>query len=193
VYGLALHAFGNKSFSAVTAKAPDNTSFTLKSYNGYTYDYYYETEEDEFVATLPDEGNYTFACSFTTGESVTAADELSDDVLYPVNITKAVYDDTDSRIELEWTSEEDDVDYYVIFMENDDDDIVYVSQALAGTVDDFNISSSTYTWVNGETPENGMTYKVSINAYMYETAAGADLNIQAKSIATASVVWNPAD
>lgn len=184
VYGLALHAFGYKDFSRVEVTDPDGENIQLLPYNGYTYDYYYE-DEDEFYPALPVAGNYSFSFAFTSGETDTDVDVLNDDVLYPAHITKCEYDATDQRVELEWDNPED-ADYFVIFMEEADGDLVYISPALTGTKTNHEISSS--SWVNGKTPATGTTYTIVINAYMYEPGLD-DLNVQGKSITTRTVVW----
>ena len=189
VYGLALHAFGNKDFSKVTATSPANVATNLASYNGSAYEYYHETDEDEFTPAPPAQGNYNFSFKFTTAEEDTDVDVLTDDVLVPATITKCEYDATDSRIEVEWEKVED-ADYMVVYLEDQVGNMVYISSSLSGTKVSYEISESTIHWY--DTPDNGVTYTLIIGAFMYESVA-ADLNIQAKSVATATVVWGGAN
>jgi len=186
VFGLALHAMGNKDFSGIIVTTPDNGTVQLQPIS--TYEFYDETDEADFSLALPAGGNYSFACTFTTGETYTSVDVLSDDVLDPVNLTKCEYNATDAQIDLEW-EELADVDYFVIFLADEDDKVVYISQSFDGDKTEFNISENTYSWVNGEIPTTGKTYTVVINAYMYEASPTKQLDIQAKSIATGTVVW----
>ena len=192
VYGLALHGFGNKSFSAVSVTDDNGTKYGLTSYGGYTYEYYSETDETDFTTELPTLGSYNFSFSFQTGESGTDVDELTGNVIYPVAITSCEFNTSDSRIELEWTNAEDNAGYYVISLQKPDGTVVFISQALDGSKTSSNISESTSGWMNDETPESEMTYTVVINAYMYEDDKEVDLNIQSKSIAEQTVVWGSA-
>lgn len=189
VYGLALHAFGNKDFSKVTATSPVGMVTDLVSYRGSAYEYYHETDQDEFMQALPAQGNYSFSFKFTTAEEDTDVDELTDDVLVPATITKCEYDATDSRIEVEWEKVED-ADYVVVYLKDPAGNMIYISPSLLGTKVSYEISESTIHWY--ETPDSGVTYTVMIGAFMYESAA-ANLNIQAESVATATVVWGGAN
>jgi hypothetical protein len=189
VYGLALHAFGNKDFSKVIVTSPDDVTSNLEPYAGVPYDYYYETDEDKFTPVLPVQGNYNFSFTFISSETGTDVDELTDDVLLPATITKCEYNEADSRIEMTWDVV-DDADFFVIYLENADGELIYISEALKGTVTSHNISSATNHWY--QTPNVGDTYKAIVGASMYETVA-VDLNIQAKSIATATVPWGGAN
>jgi hypothetical protein len=189
VYGLALHAFGNKDFSKVTVTSPDNVTTDLVPYVGVPYDYYYETDEDEFTPEPPAPGNYNFSFTFTSSETGTDVDELTEDVLLPATITKCEYNEAESRIEMTWDAV-DDADFLVIYLENAAGELIYISEALRGTTTSHNISSTTSHWY--QTPDVGETYTAIVGAFMYETVA-VDLNIQAKSIATATVVWGGAN
>ncbi len=189
LYGLALHAFGNKDFSKVTATSPANMATDLAPYSGSTYEYFYETGEDDFTPALPDQGNYSFSFKFTTAEEDTDVDELTDGVLFPAKITRCEYDATDSRIEIEWEAVTD-ADYIVIYLKDPDGKLVYISTSLAGSKVSHDVAENTTIWY--DTPDDGVTYTVIVGAFMYESAS-ADLNIQAKSIATATVVWGGAN
>ena len=188
VYGLALHAFGNKSFSKVTAKLPGNGIRELSSYNGYTYDFYSETPEAEFSATPPVKGNYEFSFSFVGGETDADTDVLGDQVLAPATITNCAWDATNARINVEWTKP-DQADYFVISLEDPEGNVVFTSEALGASKISHEISATTSHWY--EQPRNGVSYKVILDAFMYESNE-AHLNIQAKSVTSAAAVWGVA-
>lgn len=189
VYGLALHAFGNKDFSKVTVTSPENLQANLTPYNGSTYEYFFETAADEFTAALPAQGNYNFSFKFTTAEEDTDVDELTDDVLFPAKITRCEYDAADSRIEIEWEAVED-ADYIVVSLKDQAGKLVYISVSLGGSKVTHEIAENTTIWY--DTPDNGAIYTVIVDAFMYESAA-VNLNIQAKSTATATAVWGGTD
>jgi hypothetical protein len=189
LYGLALHAFGNKDFSKVTATSPANAVTDLVPYNGSTYDYYYETAEDEFTATLPDQGNYSFSFKFITAEEDTDVDKLTDGVLFPAKINRCEYDVTNSRIKIEWDVVKD-ADYIVVSLKDPAGKLVYISTNLAGSKVSHEIAENTTIWYDA--PDDGVTYTVIVSAFMYESVA-VSMNVQAKSIATATVIWGGAN
>ncbi len=188
IYGLALHAFGNKDFSRVEVTTPGGEKILLSPYNSYAYDFYYE-DEAGFGQDLPVAGAYSFACTYRSGETSEVVDELSNAVIYPVHVTQSEYNATNKQIELKWDQLEN-ADYFVIYMQKTDGDVVFVSQSFDGEATGFNISPdlSNGKWLNGYTPTTGTVYSFIINAYRYE-GVRADLNLQAKSIATTTAAW----
>ncbi|MGD9930907.1 MAG: hypothetical protein AB7U05_12870 [Mangrovibacterium sp.] len=187
VHGLALHAMGNLPFSSVMAVDDDGTSFSLKSYSGYEYEFYFETDDDDYSDELPVVGTYEFTMNLQRGETLVSTDELTDDIIDPATLTKCEYNATGSRIEVTW-EEMDNADYFVVLMKDANNATVFISAALTGSSTGFNISSSTASWASGQTAEEGETYTVEVHAFMYEPT-GTSLNLQAKSIATATAVW----
>ena len=187
VFGLALHGFGNKDFTSVSVVDGEDTPYQLSSYNGYPYDFFYETPENDFTVELPYTGNYNFSFAFITAETYEDADVLSTGVIFPANITKYEYNSDNEQIELEW-DRMDDADFIVVYLEDTDGVPVFVSRSLSGSTTSFNIAAGTVGW-DSYVPETGHPYRVLIRAYMYEANGQRDLNIQAESIATSSVNW----
>ncbi len=187
VFGLALHTFGNKAFTSVTATNEADQSFQLASYYGYPYDYYYETNSDAFTADLPEIGDYDFAVSFQSGESVSSTDALTDDVIYPAEITTCEFETDKNQIKLAW-NEMTDADFFVIIMTDEDGDEVFIGNSLGGTTKTAELKSTSPGWLSGKSPVSGEVYTIELGAFMYEEQK-AGLNIQAKSIAKHTVTW----
>jgi len=186
LYGLALHGFGNKDFGYVTSTDEDNTLYTLDPYNGYSYDYFYETDDEFLSESISKIGEYTFAFSFETGETDSDIDILTKDCIYPTTITTCEYDTTEEEINLEWEIN-GDADFIVIYLNNENGDTTFISNSIDGSTTSYSISSDTEYWGN-YTPVNGEKYTVTIYMYLYETDE-EDLNIQCRAENTSTVIW----
>jgi len=187
VYGLHIDGwavYGTLSSIKVTA---GTTNYTLQKNPDYAYAFFYETDEDEFTTMVPDDGTYTFAFTFATGESYSAAEALSEKKLLPAEITKA--DFTSNKIELEWDEVDDAQAIYIRLTEMDGDvifsNLVNGSGYLEGDDTDYTISQSSGSWKSGYTMTNGTSYIVEVIALLADTSGG----LQAVSTGTATVVW----
>ena len=173
----AVGYYGTLSSVIVTS---GTTNYTLEKDND-TFIY----EPDEYSIQLPAEGTYTFSYTFTTGETYTTTDALTDDVLLPADITTSDY--TNDKIKLEW-DEIEDADAIYVQMKKADGDIVFRSitnSYLAGNETEYTISQASGTWDSSHTMTDGATYTVEIIALLADNAG----SLQAMSIATTTVVW----
>lgn len=183
MYGLALHTYANVPMNAVTATDDLGDIYTLTAYNNYTYEYYTETDADNYTTTLPETGTYTFSVKLTDGEVLTVSDVLEGTYIQPVDITTCAYDADYNRIDVEWDSS-DEEDYSVIILRNSDGNMVYYSSTLGTSVVSAYITSS--SWVSGYEPVDGETYTVELG--MYKKATDSDY-LDAKAVTTQEVVW----
>jgi hypothetical protein len=184
VYGLHMDAsaiYGTLSSVEVTA---GSESYTLVK-NTDTGAFYFES--DEYTTDPPAEGTYIFTYTFSSGETSTSSDVLSDDVLLPANITSCVF--SDDEIELEW-DEIEDAEAVEIRLKEADGDLIFRSTTnssgyLAGDKTDYTISSSAGTWKDGYSMTDGDTYIVEVIGLL-----GDGTNyLQAQSTATTTIVW----
>ncbi|KOH46269.1 hypothetical protein [Sunxiuqinia dokdonensis] len=187
VYGLALHAFANKPMQSVKVTSVDNTTYDLESYEGYPYDFYAQTEDDDFSAEMPESGAYSFNIVAQSGETSTLSDNLSDDVIYPTDTIKYAFDDAQNKMKLTWT-EIEDADYLIVKMFEQDDDQVFQSSSLLGDKEEYTISASGSGWASDFQPADGATYIIQLDAFKYESGQNG-VNLQAKSISLQEIVW----
>lgn len=189
-YGLALHVFANKPMRTVTA-GPENdaaVSYPLEAYGGYAYDFYTQTADDKFSASLPYVGNYLFAVSAQTGETASLSDKLLDELIYPTDSLKAAYDATAQEMKITW-NKIDDADYFKVKMFDADEKLVFNGPAIVpGTTKEYKFKSTTSGWASGKSPVNGAQYVIELNAYLYEPGK-KDLDLQAKTINFKNVTW----
>lgn len=186
LYGLALHGFGNKYFSSVTSANEDNTLYTLDSYNGSFYEYFYETDDESLSESIPKIGEYNFAFTFEKGETDSDIDELTEDCIYPTTITTCEYDSTEEEISLEWDTISD-ADFIVIYLNDENGNTTFISNSIDGSTTSYSISADTEYW-GDFTPVDGEKYTVTIYIYLYETDE-EDLNIQCRAENTSTVIW----
>ena len=187
IYGLALHGMGDKELGSVTViKDEEETSYKLASYNGSTYEYFYETDGDFLSKRLPNTGDYIFLYKFKSGETDSTTDILTSDCIYPTDITTCEYDSTDKEINLKWDIN-GDADFIVIYLTNEDGNTTFISNSIDGSKTSYSISSDTEYW-GDYIPVNGTEYTVTIYMYSYETDQ-EDLNIQCRAENTSTVIW----
>ncbi len=186
VYGLALHAFANKSMQTVSVTGDDNKTYQLKSFEGYPYDFYYQTPDNQFTSEMPSGGAYSFNIAAQSGETSMLSDNLSDDVIYPTDTIKYEFDATLKKMKLTWT-EIKDADYLIVKMFKDDDQ-VFQSSSLLGDKEEYTISASGSGWASDFQPADGKTYTVQIDAFKYESGQKG-VNLQARSISVDPIIW----
>jgi len=186
LYGLAMHGFGNKNLSSITSIDENNTLYTLDSYYGSSYEYFYETDDESLSESIPGIGDYTFAFTFENGETDSDIDELTEDCIYPTTITTCEYDSTEEEISLEWDTNSD-ADFIVIYLNDENGDTTFISNSIDGSTTSYSISSDTEYW-GDYTPVEGEEYTVTIYTYLYETDE-EDLNIQCRAENTSTVIW----
>lgn len=189
LYGFALHVFANKSMTSVSASPDDGTNVTyqLEPYDGYTYDFYYETPEADFSTELPYVGKYDFNILAESGESALKSDNLSDDFIYPTDVLEYAYDEENNKHVLTW-NEIDDADYIVIKLFDTEENLVFSNpQSVKGDKETYTIPVSS-GWVNGAIPEPGDQFVLDLSGYAYE-AGQIGVNLQSKSINLKTITW----
>jgi hypothetical protein len=191
VYGIALHVFANKPMQTVTAnlESDPEISYTLNAYDNYPYDFYFETDENEFTPTMPELGNYMFdVIAQTTGETATLSDGLLEDIIYPAENFVCAYDTEEDEMKVTW-NEIDDVDYLIVRMYDEDGGMVFSSAAITnGNTVEYTFDAAKAGWLNGKSPVDGEGYLIRLDAYSFEPGK-SDLDLQAKAMNFQNVTW----
>lgn len=191
LYGLALHAFGNKAITSVDVTLTNDAeaSFALDAYFGNPYDFYYETPEAEFTAEKPVLGDYNFTVLAESGEEEVMSDKLLEDAIYPTDLLEASYDEEKEETTLTW-NEIEDADYFVIRVYDEEDKLVFSPSRAIGNGDmtEYSFKANTSGWLNGTVPSVGKNFRVELNSYMYESGQQG-INLQTKTINEISIVW----
>ncbi|RKD92663.1 hypothetical protein [Mangrovibacterium diazotrophicum] len=187
VHGLGFYAYANVPMSSVIAESPSGEVSQLNSYGANTYEYYKESSDEDFSASLPEIGAYTYTVVPVSGDVLTATDAITSETIEPGTFTSCVFDTGDNRIEVNW-EENDDADYAVVVLRNTDGEAVYYSSTLSSSTTTAYISSS--NWLDGYSPADGVTYTVDLNFFLLESSSSDYL--QAKSVVSQDVVWGEA-
>ena len=185
-YGLSLHSYSyyGQASVKVTVEQDPSTTYTLESYKGNTFDFYYETGDS--LPEMPTTGNYHFTIQFENGDIYEDEDALSSQVLDPPVIEQSTYDTTEQKALLAWESISD-ADFLIlrIYYKNE---LVFLSPTLAPSVTSVSFTKNSSAWLNSYVPQSGTTYTVRVLAYMYETG-GDSYNIQAVTYAESNLLW----
>jgi hypothetical protein len=188
VYGLSFYAYTFSSFQnvkAVNTAAPEKT-YTLKSHQSYTTNFYYETPDNEFSVTKPVAATFTFSAVFENGSTQDFQDVLTDKALAIPVIEKCVYNTSTEMLDVSWAALTD-ADSYAINI-YDGSTVVFGSIELANSVKAYSISPNGGGWLNGFSPVKGKTYQVKVLAFLYEPSGGS-YDVQATSVAESPVIW----
>ncbi len=184
MYGLGLHTYANVPMNSVVAEDELGDKYALKAYNDYTYEYYTETDSEDYTTALPATGTYTFGVTLTNGEELAVSNELAGITIDPVAFTTCEYDADNDRISVVWEASSEE-DYSVLILRNSAGTKVYYSSTLGASVVSANITSS--GWVGDYAPVQGETYTVELGMYVKEDDSSTLL--EAKALTTQDVVW----
>ena len=189
LYGFALHVFANKPMTNVSV-SPDNATdvaYSLEAIEGNPYNYYHQTEDNNFTQQLPTIGRYDFNILAETGESESMSDNLLDDFIYPTDTINYEYDTEKKQHVLSW-NKIDDASYIIIKLYDTDDELVFNSpNSIDGKKTSYTLSTSS-GWLNSRIPETGDQFILELDAYSFE-AGQEGVNLQAKSISKDTIVW----
>lgn len=185
VYGLAMYAYANTDMTSVVADGPNSETYNLKAYSSYLFEYYWETELEDYTESVPMPGSFTFDIVFKGGETQTSTETLTSTVLAPPSFTTCEWDDTYNRINVAW-DETSGTDYSVIVLRDSDGDTVWLSSSINSGTDSGYINSSS-GWLNGMSPVSGQTYTVELSSFILEDSSSS--YIQAKAITSQTLVW----
>lgn len=188
VYGVSFYAYTYSSFKSVTVTGDADPSkiYTLSANQGYATNFYYETPDDEFTATKPASGTYTFSAVFGNGATQVFTDVLTDNVISVPVLTKCEYSATNHRLEINWNLIPNANGYAVNLF--DGTNVVFSSTALADNIKAYALNATGSGWASGFTPVAGKAYKVRVLGFLFEPNGDA-YNVQATSLADTTAVW----
>jgi hypothetical protein len=188
VYGLSFYAYTFSSFKTVNVTnvaAPEKT-YSLKSNQNYSTNFYFETPDAEFTTTKPVAATYNFSAVFGNGSANEFQDVLTDKALAVPVIEKCEFNSTKGMLDISWAALTDADSYAINIL--DGSTVVFGSIELANTIKSYSISANGGGWLNGFTPVAGKTYKVKLLAFLYEPL-GSSYNVQATSFSESTAVW----
>lgn len=190
-YEVELYLYSNFQMSAVTAstKSDPTTLIELDTIR-YKYTFVNIPSRLKYKSTPPKADYYLFDILFESGEKIKVSDYLDTTIIAPPKISNLEWSKVNDQIEIEWGVVKNAQYYKVLLMEGGDQ-VAFETDLLHRSQTSFNISKFTNGWQINQQPTENKTYKVQVNAYLFEAAAST-FDIQC--IATNdqhSVTWLP--
>lgn len=189
VYGTAYFLYSNKAINSVSVTTPDGNDFALSAYKGTTLTFSKEPEESDFITEVPSEGNFVFDVATTTGETMKVDETLEfDDLDFPVVTETTFEQDNDSYI-IEW-GEVDGTDGYFVKLFDEDNEEIYTSQTVGGSILEIEVTTSDGFWQL--VPRPGKHYSIHVHAITYESDATFDdfvYNVKEIAIGETEIIW----
>lgn len=185
VYGLGMYAYANADMTSAVAEGPNGEQYDLEAYSNYKFEYYWETELEDYTESLPMPGSFTFDVVFSNGDTQTSGETLTSTHLDPAVFTTCTWDEGNNRVNLAWNKVEG-TNYSMIVMRDSEGEMVWLSSSLSETVVSGYITSGS-GWVNGNTAISGETYTIQLAIFAREDSSSN--YIQAKAITSQDIVW----
>ncbi len=189
-----VYSINGVGMSSATVTPPSGETISLAGSTG-SVTYAKEPEDEDFTTEAPEEGNYLFKAVSTKEEELQLNDELElDNLAIPEFDT--LYFDNSNTLKAKWFKVSG-ADGYYLRIRNSDGKLIYNGAWLNDDTKEFTItegSSTSGSW--GETPTDGDTYTVQLNAFTFEpnvTQSNYGYNLQEISIGEKEVTWGKED
>lgn len=187
-YACMYYAYGNRTISSASVELPDGTTVSLSASSYSSTTFYDLPDISEYSTTSPDLGEYSFTIE-NEGIEYTTTDTLETSSLEIPVIDSVSY--SAEEVYVEWELPDDDEpDSYLVRMVDDDYETVFVGVLMNNTVYAYTISSASGTF--SQTPVDGETYMVEVQAFQYEDDASSSnylYNVNNMAIASTEVTW----
>jgi hypothetical protein len=185
-YGVYYYAYSYDKMAKVTVyREGEETKMALDSMEG-RYTFTSVPDSSEFKTTKPLKKKFIFNVEFDNGEQFETYDILDSNSLKPVVIKDVTFDQEDEKLKIVWEVNAL-ADQYVVALEREDKEIVYISDFLSGNLTYLWINSDSYNWSANKHPNGGEKYKVLLWAYQYEAIPSA-WDLQSVSVAESGYI-----
>ncbi len=187
-YAPMYYAYGNRTITSAEVELPDGETISLSASSYSTATFYDLPDISDYSTSTPDFGEYTFTLE-NEGIEYTTTDTLVNNSLdIPViDSVSFSYDE----LYVEWELPDDnEPDSYLVRMVDEDYETVFTGVLMNNTVYAYIISSASGTF--DQTPVDGETYMVEVQAFQYEDDASSSnylYNVNNMAIATEEVIW----
>jgi hypothetical protein len=187
-YQLQFYAYSWSEMKSVSVVAQKDSSVYDLDTIDYKYTYAWRPLENIFLPQAPAEDKYFFDITFEDGEVQVVTDYLSANVILPPKIKKLEWNEENKSIEVEWEPVAN-VHLYSVTLINPSGQIVYETELLDRTVNLYHINQFSYGWYNNGKPTQTTTYKLAINAFLFEPIAST-FDIQCMALNNLdSITW----
>jgi len=133
-------------------------------------------------------GDYEFNLISTESDSLKVTDELLEDRIAPIELTKFEYDDENHEIDMTWNTVENRDIYHVTIATEIDGRIVYSSERL--NENKLLLKETSLGWDPTYTMKAGTSYTVSVSAYKFENSnQQSGYHINQESVEYREIEW----
>jgi hypothetical protein len=180
LFAIEAYVRSNATMDEVTFELPDKSKkLELINVNNVGSLYEYIAPNNDFSATRPTKGNYTFQIEFSDNTSQNLTDNVSDSVLLPITIKEIKPDLVEKNVFIDW-AKVSGANYYIIRIEKSDT-IVFISDLIHADYSSAKINANTVGWVNNYLPKSGDQLNVYLSSLMKESGTTEFLEVQAIS------------
>lgn len=188
VYARAYFVYANQPMSSAKVSLPEGGTITLTDTDANKRTYFSEPDSADYSTDAPEAGNFTFTVVNEDIESTYA--ETTELKTFEIpEITEVTPTVGSGIIAVKW-NKVTNADSYVVRLQDDEGETVFVGTLLSSSVDNFQIAASTGTFTKQLI--TGDTYTVDLRAILYEdTATNSDYlyNIEMVSVASQDFIW----
>lgn len=187
----AYYVYGNNTVASASAMPPDNSinRVSLTAIDDQKYDYHHQPDTSEFNLIPPPSGTYVFEIESAEREKIQKADLLQViDLTIPEIITTS-FNTSTLTLAVRWNKLTDSDGFFIKLL-NNEGNIIYISNALAGSATEFYIGTGGGTWISSASV--GEELMLQIQSVVIENDADEDYslyNIEGTAIAEKKVTW----
>jgi len=188
-YAPVIYAYGNMYMSDAEVAHSDEDSMIvpLEKLGENTTVFYSAPSIEDFSTDDIKNGTYNFKLTSTDAEILNLTDELLEERIDPIEVTKFEYDNEKHEIDLAWETVEDCDIYHVKIATKIDGQIVFSSKRLNET--NLLIKETIPGWDPNYIMKNGTSYTISVSAYKFEDSTESGYHINQESVEYHKIEW----
>lgn len=166
-YNIELYTYSSSEMASVSVYSESDPTHIELDTIDYKYTFAYRPDEVKYLKQPPASDKYFFWVTFQNGEEIMANDYLSTDYLTPPQVDSLIWDNEDKQIILKWKKVSKAQLYNIVLLDSEDKP-VFESELLKSNVTNLIINQFTTGWYANKKPTQNGTYRVVINAYLFE-------------------------
>ncbi len=187
----AYYVYSNYAIESVTVVPPENSNspISLTAIDDWKLNYRHEPDSTEFNPTPPVSGNYIFEIENSSGEKIQKTDLLKVVNLTIPEIISATYNQTTLALTVKW---QEITDTYGIFVKlaDKEDNLLYISYALASSVTEFQIQTGDINWISSVSPGDELVLQIQSVVIEEDADENHSLyNIEGTAVAEKTITW----
>lgn len=161
-YALYASTYTNVAINSATVLSPSADLITLSSYLGSSLTFAFEPTDADYTQTIPEGGVYyaTIVPQDETIESLVNSDELTTTYPEAADVVSVELIEDYIAVTLDGTATKTDVDYFIFTLYSSDDVMVFSTDYLETSTENYNIIQDGDGWITGFSLEDAVTAKI---------------------------------